>query len=180
MNPRNALQTAKQIGPRTNKARSMLEQAKRSGITPKPVSPAIKQAVQNMVFLGNRREAAAEAAGVSDDYFRQQLTRIEVLSYMDEQKEVLRRSAGAEGLHVVREIMHKDEATDRDRIRAFETIERLGTERNQGVTVNVQTNVVTAGYVMDLREDEPKSAPQIEHLDDISVKSLISIEDIQG
>ncbi|KQT96957.1 hypothetical protein [Rhizobium sp. Leaf453] len=127
------------------------------------LSPAVKAAVEMMVFQGKQRPEAAENAGLKDDSLRSALTKPHVLAYLNECMEMLRTSLRPRALHTMGELL--DAKTDTIKFKAAEYLD--GQNRGQhtigAAQVNVQVNNtvnVTPGYVIDLRADEPDGLPK--------------------
>lgn len=142
------------------------------------LTPAVKTAIEAMVYEGQKRPEAAATAGLKDDSLRKALTKPEALAFLNECMEVLRTSGRPRALRKMIELV--DEAkTERIQFEAAKYLDGMDRPSHAvGATqVNVQVNnnvSVTPGYVIDLTGDAAaKTGDQIR---DLGHDGLITLE----
>lgn len=146
------------------------------------LTPAVRSAIELMVFEGQKRPEAAEAVGLKDDSMRKALLKPDALAFLNQCMEVLRTSARPRALRKMDELL--DAKTERIQFEAAKYLDGMDRPSHAvGATqVNVQVNNtvnVTPGYVLDLRpEDMVNSAQQIEHLEPSSPNDLEVLIDV--
>ncbi|WP_025593159.1 hypothetical protein [Agrobacterium tumefaciens] len=162
-------QTTQSVARQAQKAAANLRKQKKEP----SMSPAVKLAVELMVYEGQKRSEAAEAVGLKDDSLRKALIKQDTLAYLNECMEVLRTSGRPRALRKMIDLV--DEAkTERIQFEAAKYLDGMDRPSHAvGATqVNVQVNNtlnVTPGYAIDLRPDH---RDQIGHLGQHDDKSL--------
>lgn len=159
--PQPAKTTVQALARRGQAAAAALKREKKEIV----LTPAVRTAIEAMVYEGQKRPEAAKTVGLKDDSLRKALIKPEALAYLNECMEVLRTSGRPRALRKMIDLV--DEAkTERIQFEAAKYLDGMDrpTHAVGATQVNVQVNntvSVTPGYVLDLRPDD---APQIEHL----------------
>jgi hypothetical protein len=153
-------QTVQSVARRGQQAAALLRKEKKEP----SLTPAVRTAIEAMVFEGRKRAEAAEVAGLKDDSLRKALTKPDALAFLNECMEVLRTSARPRALHKMVDLL--DAKTERIQFESAKYLDGMDRPSHAvGATqVNVQVNNtvnVTPGYVIRLG----RTAPQIEHLE---------------
>ncbi|NHT75919.1 hypothetical protein G8E10_09530 [Rhizobiaceae bacterium CRRU44] len=137
-----------------------------------------KALVHAMVFEGNSRKEAAEAADLTDKAAREALIKPNVLAYLNECMEVLRTSARPRALHRMVDLL--DAKTERIQFESAKYLDGMDRPSHAvGATqINVQVNTttnVTPGYMVKL---DRSGGAQIEHLAKGEGKALPHMQDV--
>lgn len=158
---------------------------KRIGLTKR-----IRAAIDTLVWGKDEQvvgwEIAAAAGGISVRSLRDAINKPAVLAYYREQMRALREGHRPANIHTAAEIrddpaLKKTAAGQRVRLAAAALLDADLTQGPNAVSVNVGVNVVTPGYVMDLREPDQmpvKPVHKITHLDAHDTNALITLEDV--
>lgn len=138
--------------------------------------------VEAMVFEGNSRKDAAEAAGMTDKGAREALMKPYVLAYLNECMEVLRTSVRPRALRKMEDLLDaKNESTQ---FKAAEYLDGMnrGSHTVGAAQVNVQINnnvqLDTPGYVIKLARTGGNEQEQIEHLGQGEANRLGSLKNV--
>lgn len=142
------------------------------------LTPAVKGAIELMVFEGRKRPEAAEGVGLKDDSLRKALIKPDALAYLNECMEVLRTSARPRALHRMVDLL--DAKTERIQFESAKYLDGMDRPSHAvGATqINVQVNTttnVTPGYMVKL---DRSGGAQIEHLAKGEGKALPHMQDV--
>lgn len=141
------------------------------------LTPAVKTAIEAMVYEGQKRPDAAATAGLKDDSLRKALTKPEALAFLNECMEVLRTSARPRALRKMVDLL--DAKTERIQFESAKYLDGMDrpTHAVGATQVNVQVNnnvSVTPGYVIDLTGDA--AAQPGDQIRDLVHDDLITLE----
>lgn len=171
-------QTVQSVARRGQQAAALLRKEKKEP----SLTPAVRTAIECMVFEGRKRAEAAEAAGLKDDSLRKALTKPDALAFLNECMEVLRTSARPRALHKMVDLL--DAKTERIQFESAKYLDGMDRPSHAvGATVinNTQINNtlnVTPGYVIDLRPDDADEILQIRHLEQHGHNALPVLGDV--
>lgn len=168
---------ATDYGAKAQKAKALV--AKRD--KPIVLSQKTKQAIELMVYDGQKRSDAAKAVGMHDESLRAALTKPQTLAYLNDCMEVLRNSARPRALHTMEKLLESPSESTKFKAAEYLDGQNRGTHTVGATQVNVQINntvSVTPGYAIDLTDDRPTTGVQIDHLEPDVANGLIRLDDV--
>jgi hypothetical protein len=94
------------------------------------ITAKVRAAIHNMIWLGLKRDAAAEAAGIRDNSLYIALRRPDVKAFYLRELDVLRTSERARNIHVLAEIREQT-GNQMARVQAVKTLEQISDAEQQ-------------------------------------------------
>jgi hypothetical protein len=132
---------------------------------PGKVTGKLKVAIELMVWRGDKRAAAAQAAGLQDRSLCVALSRPHVKGYYLHQLEVLRTSERARNIHTLAEVRDQT-ANQMARVNAVKALEQISDEPGSvGGALRQAGIVIIVGAAPELMSHQPhnEAKPLIEH-----------------